>query len=149
MKLFRIVQARYAGGLYASGIQGRWNAAGELVIYTSETRAHACLENLVHRNGYGMQSLYRILVIELPDELLQEEISEEHIPEGWNDPMSEICRKIGSKWIREKRSCVLRVPSVIVPREFNVVINLRHAEFSRLKLIDTEVFQFDRRFTSP
>jgi RES domain-containing protein len=147
VKLYRIVQAKYANGLYASGIQGRWNATGELVIYASESRALACLENLVYRNGYGLQSLYRILVLELSDDVVQEEIRAEHMPEGWNDPMSLICRKIGSKWIRENRSCVLRVPSVIVPQEYNFVINMRYSEFPQLKLTEIEVFQFDRRFS--
>jgi len=41
-----------------------------------------------------------------------------------------VARAIGDAWIREQRTAVLVVPSVVARREGNVLINPRHPDFS-------------------
>ena len=53
--------------LIASGNPARWNSKGNYVIYTSTNRALACLENIVHRSGEGLENKFKILTIEIPD----------------------------------------------------------------------------------
>ena len=62
MLVYRIVLEKYAS-LYASGVEGRWNSSGAKVLYTASSRALACLENVVHRSGEGLNDLFRTLVM--------------------------------------------------------------------------------------
>ncbi|MBM2839324.1 MAG: family phosphorylase, partial [Deltaproteobacteria bacterium] len=51
MDLFRIAKTKYINDLSGNGARvygGRWNEKGVAVIYTSESRALAALEFLVH-----------------------------------------------------------------------------------------------------
>jgi len=50
---------------------------------------------------------------------------------------------IGERWLRESRTAVLSVPSVVIPHERNFVLNPIHAEFARLKINPSERFSFD------
>ncbi len=66
------------------------------------------------------------------------------LPEYWSDHNNyPICQKIGDKWIQNFESCVLRVPSAIIKNEFNYLINHQHQDFTRLKIVDVEDFEFD------
>jgi RES domain-containing protein len=146
MEVFRITKAKYAGQLYASGVEGRWNNKGEEVIYAAHSRSLACLENLVHKSGLGSSITYRTMVIYIPDELLIQQISLQELPEGWNEiSLNKVCQQLGSRWFTAKDAPVLKVPSAVIPTEFNYVINSRHPHFSQIKLIESVPFFFDRR----
>jgi RES domain-containing protein len=55
-------------------------------------------------------------------------------------------RHLGSDWYRSVTSLVLKVPSVLVPNEFNYILNTRHPDFERLvKQTGTEDFDWDLR----
>ena len=97
MRVYRITLARFSTNLYASGFVARWNSEGTFVIYTAGSRSLACLENLVHRSGEGLDAGFR-------------------------------------------------VPSAIIPQEFNYILNPSHQEFKTIKLISSDEFSFDRRF---
>ena len=75
MLIYRISKAQYTDRLVASGGAARWNSRGRFVIYTAATRALACLENVVHRSGEGLQESFRVMVIDVPDNLPIETIA--------------------------------------------------------------------------
>lgn len=54
-------------------------------------------------------------------------------------------RAAGQEWIESRRSCVLRVPSIVVPEEQNLVLNPLHAEAQRITLTTERPFTFDGR----
>ncbi|AHJ97741.1 RES domain protein [Hymenobacter swuensis DY53] len=83
MLVYRICLAKYADDLFASGYRARWNFKDQFVIYTAATRALACLENVVHRSGEGLTDQFRVLVIEVPDDVLIEEITPTQLPVNW------------------------------------------------------------------
>ena len=147
MNVFRITTAQWSKSLTASGYPARWNAKGRFVIYTAGSRALACLENLVHRSGEGNNALYKVMVIEIPDTILIEEIQTSDLKKDWhlidNYPY---CQLLGGKWLNEQKSAVLRVPSVIIKKENNYLINPNHPDFNQIKLIGNEDFDFDKRF---
>lgn len=146
MEVFRITKAKYAGQLYASGLEGRWNKKGEEVIYAAHSRSLACLENLVHKSGLGSSVTYRTMVIYIPDELPIHQVSLQELPQGWNEiSLNKTCQQLGSRWYAAKDAAVLRVPSAVIPTEFNYVINTRHSNFSQIKLIEAVPFFFDKR----
>jgi RES domain-containing protein len=148
MQVFRISLEKWTHNLKASGNKGRWSRQGSFVLYTASTRALACLENVVHRSDEGLQQLFKVMVIDIPDEIEIEEIDLDDLEKGWNkyNPDSyEICQEVGERWLSEKKCAVLRVPSSIILREHNYLINVQHPDFLKIKLTDTEDFEFDLR----
>ncbi|HSI76094.1 MAG TPA: RES family NAD+ phosphorylase [Lunatimonas sp.] len=146
MELFRITLTVYADKLYAPGFPGRWNLEGEEVIYASSSRSLACLENMVHRKGHGDNSKYSTMVIYAPDTSSITQVNISDLPIDWNQGSDfGDCQSIGSEWFRKKKSLLLRVPSAVVPDEYNYVIHTRHLEFSEVSLIKILPFSFDKR----
>jgi RES domain-containing protein len=54
-------------------------------------------------------------------------------------------RAFGGAWLDEGATLGLVVPSVIVPRDTNYVLNVLHPQFPRLKIAEPEPFSFDER----
>ncbi|MDO1451714.1 RES family NAD+ phosphorylase [Rhodocytophaga aerolata] len=146
MEVFRITKAKFADQLYASGVEGRWNQRGEEVIYTASSRSLACLENLAHKGGRGGIETFRTMVIYVPDRLAVQHINLRNLQTGWNQiTLHKQCQQIGSDWYVAKDTPVLKVPSAVIPDEFNYVLNARHPEFKEIKLIAVLPFAFDKR----
>ena len=146
MELFRITLTIYADRLFAPGFPGRWNLEGEEVIYASSSRSLACLENMVQRKGRGDNLKYSTMVIYLPDTSSVLRVNLSDLPPDWNQGSDfGDCQSIGSEWFRKKKSLLLKVPSAVIPDEFNVVIHTRHPEFSEVSLIKVLPFSFDKR----
>ena len=146
MLVYRITKAMYADRLVASGGAARWNSRGQFVIYTAATRALACLENVVHRGSEGLSSTFRVMVIDIPDTVRFETIDPQTLPEDWIDYQQyKTCQPLGGEWLNSNRSAVLRVPSAIIPNEWNYLLNPAHPDFSSIRLLQTEPFIFDPR----
>lgn len=146
MEVFRITKVQYADRLVASGGAARWNARGRFVIYTAATRALACLENVVHRSGEGLQETFRVMVIQLPDTVRMDTISPDTLPPDWFAYTNYAqCQQLGEDWLQRGQAAVLRVPSAIIPQEWNFLINPMHPDFSSIRLIKIEPFAFDPR----
>lgn len=146
MEVFRITKAKYAHQLYASGVAGRWNEKGEEVIYAAGSRSLACLENLVHKSGLGGSITYRTMIIYIPDTIAIQQISLPDLPEGWNEiSLNKVCQQLGSAWYTAQETPVLKVPSAVIPTEFNYVLNTRHPDFKQIRLIEAVPFFFDKR----
>lgn len=146
MLIYRITKAIYADRLVASGGAARWNSRGQFVIYTAATRALACLENVVHRSGEGLTENFRVMVIDVPDDLPTVTVAPETLPPDWFDfHQYGTCQRIGGEWLQAGQSVVLQVPSAIIPNEWNYLLNPAHSDFSRITLVRTEPFAFDPR----
>jgi len=146
MKIYRISAVKYAKSLQSSGVAARWNKKGQHVIYASETRSLACLENIVHRSAPELNGLYKVLIIDLPDDRKIEELTASQLPNGWNRPGNyRVCQETGSSWFTTGRTAILKVPSALIPQECNFVINTTHPDFNRIILEGTEDFLFDPR----
>lgn len=147
MEVFRIVHTKWTKSLTASGYAARWNSTGIFMIYAASNCSLACLENLVHRNGFGDDADYSLLTISFPESVSILEIDSKALPKGWKD-ISEnghlLCRTIGDNWIRNQKSAVLLVPSAIIPNEKNVLINPNHPDFKKIKF-NVSPFEFDKR----
>ena len=114
MLIYRITHKKWADKLSASGYVSRWNSNGVYMIYAAENRSLACLENLVHRNGFGFEGDFSVMTIEVPDTILVEKISQNQLPQNWNlnnESSLQKCRIIGDSWIKNQSSAVLIVPS--------------------------------------
>ncbi len=121
-----------AGDLSGAGAKqtgGRWNAVGDALISASETQAQACPQTLVHLNAGGLPLNRYLVSMTIPDGVWTSARTEApgSLPVGWDaDPSGRASIQVGSAWIRAAASALLRVPSLIVPDEYNVLINPLH-----------------------
>lgn len=146
MLVYRITLAKYAERLAASGRAARWNPNDVEMIYTSGSRSLACLENVVHRNQIGLNMAFRVMIIEIPDDLLVLNIPVASLPPNWTDFQNmPLTQSIGEKWVKDCSSPVLKVCSSIIEGEFNYLLNPQHQDFRLIKLLHAEPFVFDKR----
>ena len=53
--------------------------------------------------------------------------------------------RIGDAWVREARSAMIALPSVIISGEPNYLINPAHPDFKKISIGKPETFAFDSR----
>ena len=122
----------------------RCNSVGTAVVYASATLSLALAETLVHLPG-GVLAAYTAIPIRFDDSLVTV-LEAKDVPADWmRTPPAPSTQAIGDAWVAAARSAVLKVPSVVVPIEFNDVINPAHADFARAKIGTPMPFPFDPR----
>jgi len=110
------------------------------------SRGRQPLEVLVHVEPLQAPDDLRLLGLELPDGLAIEALDLTQLPDDWKSlPAPESTQSIGSAWLERKSSVALRVPSVIVPMESNLLLKPRHPEMARVQISSNEAFSFDSR----
>ena len=145
---WRIVKAKHAATAFsgegAAKTGGRWNSRGVPVVYASSTKSLAALETLVHLNP-PVPFTYVAFRLQF-DAALVENIPLNRLPADWRvEPPPPSTNAIGDAWLREVRSAVLALPSVIVPGELNYLLNPAHPAFKRISIGKPERFAFDPR----
>ena len=148
MKVFRISIEKYSGKLTASGASNRWNREGEYVLYTAQSRSLATLELVVHRASIRPNLNYKVMIIDLdvkPSQIDRLDISK--LPNNWRSVAAySQLQKIGSNWYSKKSKLVFEIPSPIIPKESNFIINTKHKLFeSNAKLLTVEDYFWDTR----
>ena len=125
---------------------GRWNSRGTRILYTAESLSLAALEMLVHLNNEEILLSYSFATVEFDESLILSVEKFRTLPKNWNDlpPPLEI-QTIGDEWSQKKASTVLKVPSSILPVEYNYLINIEHPDFSKIKFNMPQSFTFDER----
>jgi RES domain-containing protein len=152
MIVYRICLEGFSSDLSGSGAMrygGRWNTKGNAVLYTSSSRALATVEYAVHLRLGNSRDDYRLVSIEIPEGVVIRQISYENLHNNWKSfPFHFSTQKIGNDWLNSNDSLVLKVPSVVVPQEFNCLINPHHEDFHTVKIVTNEPFIFDKRLIS-
>lgn len=144
----RDYEAHDLSGKGAELTGGRWNRPGRPAVYAASSVALACLETVVHLNADGLP-LNRFLVrIEVPDDVWQarRQLKPGDLPVGWSAvPEGKVSLHIGDAWLQGEQCALLAVPSVIVPEEFNLLINPRHADARRISGVKVRPWFYDQR----
>lgn len=126
-------------------VSGRWHHRGVPVVYASSTLSLAAFEKFVHVGLEGMHIQLLSFRVEIPDVNIQK-VEIHDLPDDWRaEPASDSTRDIGTRWAREGHSPVLRVASVIIPVEWNYLLNPLHPDFGKIRINDPEPFSFDPR----
>lgn len=150
MLVYRITGKKHSQDLSGTGAAlfgGRWNKKGTAVIYTGESREIALLETIVHVPPMITPAL-DILTLEIPDDSVTE-LDQIVLPSNWMDyPAPSILAQLGENWVQRGSTIALRVPSCIIHSAHNYILNCRHPEFHRVKVIDHQDFHFDSRLNS-
>jgi RES domain-containing protein len=148
MILYRIARCPYANDLSGTGARlygGRWSGIGKAVVYLASSSSLAVLEVLVHLQPLMVPDDYCRTEVEVPhDNILSVKINE--LPADWRDiSPPQILTRFGDSFIKEGKYLLLKVPSSIVPNEFNYILNPAHPDMSKVKLLNREPFDFDSR----
>jgi len=120
-----------AKGLGAFNVGARWNRPGRYAIYAAEHLSLALLEILVHSPDPDQRKRPRIRFhLTIASDAI-EEISPERLPRnfGPTTPFA-LTQDIGDPWLEARKFVALKVPSAIVPVEFNYLLNPLHPDFS-------------------
>ena len=143
---YRLIKAKHAGSAFdgegARLYGGRWNSKGIQIVYTSESLALCTLEIFVHLPSYERLKNYIYIPLVFDSDL----VIDAQIIDGWYArPVSKISQSIGDQWVKENRTPVLRVPSVIIPEGSNYLLNFNHPDSNQIKIGDPKPLNFDPR----
>lgn len=154
MQAYRLVKARWAAtALTGDGARlwgGRWNSPGTALLYAADSIALAALELLVHLRRAEVLDGYLLYTLTLPDDTCVA-LDPRALPADWRtQPAPPSTARIGDTWIRAgvdaAATLALQVPSVIVPREHNLLLNPAHPAFPRVvRTAASEPFAYDCR----
>ena len=152
MVVFRIEREKYLEitltGIGASMTDGyRWNSLNTKIVYTSETRALATLEVSVHLDlSEDLPNDRYFVEIEIPDDITILEVQLQDLPVSWDaKPPSSSTQTIGDDFVFYNEAAILKVPSSIIPQEFNYLLNPNHKDASRIKVLSKTKMKFDSR----
>ena len=147
MRLYRLGTGRFPvwDGTGAARHGGRWNPPDAAVIYAAGSLALAMLERLVQRGSSGRDLANTVLVeAQAPDDIAWTDLLLAP-PLGWRALGSPEAVAAGAAWLREGRTALLRVPSALVPREPNWVVNVSHPDTARVEVAAPEPLEWDPR----
>lgn len=148
MEVFRIAKKEFADKLTASGSANRWNTKGQQVIYTGATRSLSTLELIVHKGAVVPAATYKVMVISIADnDHLFQQVKIGDLPPNWRTFAAySSLQKIGSDWHTAQSTLVLKVPSAVIPYEYNYILNTEHPDFhTKVHLVRTEDYFWDSR----
>jgi RES domain-containing protein len=85
-----------------------------------------------------------IVTLEVPDRYHDQKLAQ--LPANWDEsPAPSSIRALGTKWLNDCKHLLLRVPSSVIPQEFNILINPLHPELREVKILSVEDFVYDVR----
>jgi len=149
MIVFRLSKSKFANDLSGKGAErsgGRWNSKGTALVYTSASRALCTAEIAVHTPLGNLPLDYKLISIEIPDEIRIQELAVDDLPADWKSiPHAHSSQKTGDRFVSEGIFAVLKVPSVVVQDEFNYLINPAHQDSRKIIIKAIESFNFDER----
>jgi RES domain-containing protein len=146
MIVYRISNELYKEDISGNGaaINGsRWNSKNIRMVYTGEYISLSILESLVHLREIDIPEKQYFLTIQIPDVEFQDIILSK-LKDKWQQHIN-YTQWIGDQFIKNNEALVLKVPSAIVPQEHNFLINPLHATFKKVKIVNTELLELDKR----
>jgi len=149
MRFWRICRRRYAAdaarGEGARLYGGRWNSRGVRVVYASSSLALAAMEMFVHLEPNLEPHDLISIEGQIPEAVKIERLDVNKLPADWQETRDESLQEFGDEWVRAGRTVALVVPSAVIRREWNVLLNPAHSSFQKIKFRDPEPFAFDAR----
>ena len=151
MFVYRISKKAYINdlsGIGAGMYGGRWNPIGVNMVYTSGSIALATLEYLVHNFHLLTTAEICLAKIRIGKTSSILEIKSSELSSGWNRQMhlQLATQQMGKDFYFKGTDYILKVPSAVVPGEFNILLNPQHKHHAHTKVIEViDPFAFDQR----
>jgi len=139
MKIYRMHRAARATGDYTGAMLagGRWNPIGTPMLYAAQHLSLACIEVLVHLDKSQLPRDYVWSRTELPN-------APGTLPFGNLNHVAS-CQAAGHSWVAAGNQLAIRVPSIVIPEEANVLLNPNHTGYHQLTWSEPRPFRFDPR----
>lgn len=134
-RIYRLVKKKWSAHAFdgegAKRYGGRWNSKGLACVYGAGSESLALLEVLAHLSDAELAHHYAMFEMEVDDDLvLYADITE--LPNNWRaEPAPLETASYGDTWLASGQSLALGLPSVIVPREWNYLLNIEHPAFAK------------------
>ncbi|HEY0327916.1 MAG TPA: RES family NAD+ phosphorylase [Rhodopseudomonas sp.] len=144
MELWRISNYADLSGLGGVRASGRWHTRGKPIVYLADHPSSAILEMLVHVERDLLPASYRLLRVTVPEPIAIERIDIDALGANWQDRPA-ITRDIGDHWLDRSAAALLQVPSVIVPKARNFLLNPAHPDAARITIEEIIEAPFDPR----
>ncbi|HTH77378.1 MAG TPA: RES family NAD+ phosphorylase [Ramlibacter sp.] len=145
----RQYKANDLSGGGAARSPGRWNEAGQAVLYAAPTIAIAVLETAAHIDDGGFPLNRYLVRIDVPTAVWKKrrELDVAGLPLTWDAiPAGATSAQIGAAWIKSRGSAVLIVPSVIVPEEQAALVNPAHPDIAKISATVLRPFEYNKLF---
>ena len=91
-----------------------------------------------------MPNSFQLVTIELDDDIDAIKLEPDQLPKGWITD-TRISRAVGDEWLKLGTSLLLRIPSVIIPAAYNILINPSHSDMNKLNVTKIERVPLDYR----
>ena len=148
MLVYRICWPQFTDDLTGQGsflFGGRWNFKGERMLYTATNPSLAMLEMLVHLPNCVIQTNFCLITIELKFKTI-DELELKDCPQDWrNSDAPESLKRLGSSFLKMQKHAGLLVPSVIMPKDKNLLINPLHKDTASLTIVDKMDLEIEKR----
>ena len=149
MKVYRIAKTLYVNDLSGEGARlhgGRWNRPGVPVLYTSQARSLALLELIVHFAAYNaIKDSFSFLSLEIPDvEIIS--IDNQLLKGNKFDLNNQKLWEISEYYFFKENVLGIKVPSILIPEESNIILNPFNPNFNQIKKISIDSIDLDERF---
>jgi RES domain-containing protein len=145
LKAWRLVHSRWQktalSGEGAALYPGRWNKAGERMVYLGSSLALAALETLVHLEVDATEEPFTAIELFIPDNLV---MTQEKLKCNWKEDL-DYTRNLGSQWLKANKSLALVVQSAVIEVETNILLNPEHPSINQLKEVQRLAFRWDDR----
>lgn len=146
--VYRISKCQYIHDLKGTGAAaygGRWHSKGTYILYSALTPSLALLESVVHISKIPLVD-YCMISLKIPDDnVIVMNIAA--LPSYWSEnPASPSLSIIGDKFVKENKYLAMKIPSAIMPEDYNVLINPNHKDFEKVKVNYTRNVPIDNRF---
>jgi len=136
--LWRISNFKDLSGIGGTQVAGRWHHKGRPVVYLADCPATALLEVLVHfeLSLDELPEAFTLLRVDLP-QIASVRDARGSLPAQWSDEPA-TTRGIGDAWLKEAKTLLLQVPTVIVPHNCNYLFNPLHPDAAKVTLTHFE-----------
>lgn len=148
MNIYRIVRKEYAEDISGNGAfihGGRWNGKGQYALYCAEHISLAVLEIVVNYNStlMSIRPIYHLIEIQIPENAITQ-IDNSVLKKNWQHDI-EYTQYIGDQFLLSQSALALKIPSAVIPEEYNYLINPMHNEFKKIKVASNKVYGLDNR----
>lgn len=148
MFVYRICWPQFAEDLTGQGAflhGGRWNFKGERLLYTATNPSLAMLEMLVHMPNLVIQTVFSLITIELKIKQFFE-LEASDLPSEWRkSDAPESLKRIGSDFLKAGKKPGLLVPSVIMPKDKNLLLNPILLPENSIRIVDKMDLELEKR----
>ena len=145
MNVYRLCKVKYVHDLSGKGAEtssGRWNSKRVPIVYTSQSKALCASEIAAHTPLGNLPADYCLVTIQIPDDSIKQ-YHTTLMPKDWRAyPHPDFTQKIGDHFIAEGKLLAFKVPSAVIPGDFNFLLNPQHNRISEVVIKKVESFKF-------